>query len=343
MLFTVTYRNAAGASATEVVEAANRAECFSKCRAKGILPMGIEASRSDGKTRRSDRETRRSNDDARRSNRKTRRSVLVVVLVAAVLAGVGFWLWTTRSKVTMQVVDGKPKKTALAKEVKPAKAAEPKPAPAQEPPKQTLATVTTNEAGIPIDKNGKPLWLYPPPPMHRPCVTTGTHSVQSIQEKVFVHPSDQMVASLLMMQPGDVLVGESEDMFVGFKEQFLKSLETPIVIEDEDTDFVKELKAGVQEMRKELKARLDAGEDIEKTLVETRKELRSLGLYREELEGQLKEMGEDKTMTEQDMRDYVNAANMMLKERGAREIEMPEMLLRRLRLRDVRRRAAAGR
>ena len=48
-------------------------------------------------------------------------------------------------------------------------------------------------------------------------------------------------------------------------------------------------------------------------------------------------------MTEQDMRDYVNAANMMLKERGAREIEMPEMLLRRLRLRDVRRRAAAGR
>ena len=98
-----------------------------------------------------------------------------------------------------------------------------------------------------------------------------------------------------------------------------------------------------REMRKELKARLDAGEDIERTLVETRKELRTLGLYREELEEHLKEFAAEKEMTERDMRDFVEAANMMLKERGAREIEMPEMLIRKLRLRDARRKSAGGR
>ena len=263
----------------------------------------------------------------------------MLAVAAIVLLLAGAWLWLSRKEAELS-----PKAPTAHR---PSRIAGSTPAPAQklveEPLQKESRIFVTNAEGIPIGKNGKPLWLYPPPPIDRLCVTTGTHSVQSIQEKVFVHPSDQTVASLLMMQPGDVLVGESDDMFNGFTEQFLKSLETPIVIEEDDADFVKELKAGVRETRKELKARLDAGEDIEKTLVETRKELRSLGLYREELEEHLREFSADKAMTEQDLRDFVEAANIMLKERGAREIEMPEMIIRRLRLRDARRKSAGNR
>ena len=348
MTFTVTYRGADGAPKAETVEAASRTECLAQMKARGVAVLCVKEGGGRDKARPSrhsaperDGKDKRDGRDKKGKGRKVVAYVLFVVFVA--LAVGGAWWWLGRNKAQPAPEPELPKKSAaLPKEVTPAAAPKSAPEPAPEPTKKAFAAVT-NEAGIPIGKNGKPLWLYPPPPMHRPCVTTGTHSVQSIQERVFVHPSDQMVASLLMMQPGDILVGESEEMFVGFKDQFLKSLETPIVIEDTDTDFVKELKASVRDLRKELKDRLDAGEDIENTLAETRRELRSLGLYREELKEHLKELGSDKEMTEQDMRDFVKAANMMLKERGAREIEMPEMLLRRLRLQDVRRRSESGR
>jgi len=43
MTFTVTYRGADGALRDEAVEAANRAECFAQCRARGIAPMSVKS------------------------------------------------------------------------------------------------------------------------------------------------------------------------------------------------------------------------------------------------------------------------------------------------------------
>ena len=42
MQFTVTYRGADGAVATEAVEAASRSDCFAQMKARGITPMGVK-------------------------------------------------------------------------------------------------------------------------------------------------------------------------------------------------------------------------------------------------------------------------------------------------------------
>ena len=44
MTFTVKYRTSNGSIAEKDVEAANRADCFAKCKAQGIVPIGV----SDG-------------------------------------------------------------------------------------------------------------------------------------------------------------------------------------------------------------------------------------------------------------------------------------------------------
>ena len=46
MTFTVTYRAKDGAKAEEEIEAASRAECFARCRARGIAPLGVREGRA---------------------------------------------------------------------------------------------------------------------------------------------------------------------------------------------------------------------------------------------------------------------------------------------------------
>ena len=252
MAFIVTYRDKDGTAREERVEAANRAECFSKCRAKGILPMGIEESRSDGKTR-------RSNGDARRSNRKTRRSVLVVALVVAVLAGAGFWLWTARSKVTMQVVDEKPKKTALAKEVKPAKA--PKPLEAvQAKPTNKVETVVLPDGTV----TNKPKTIAEAVAMVR--LKPGFHRYNSVDE-VFSKTNDLQVGeykkplfsthtesqlSLVATMPRDRVIPPMPPLPPNIENDFDKALASVIEIGEGEDAADARTKARVAEMKEKM-------------------------------------------------------------------------------------------
>lgn len=192
----------------------------------------------------------------------------------------------------------------------------------------------TEEEPNPRVVNGivvRPPWA----PNPHGVVTSGLHRVKSVEEKVFKNYSDQQIAALLINEPGEGLVGDDhEAIFKGFEKQFLKSLNDPIIIEDSDTDFVKDLKRAVIETKSDLKARYDAGENITKVMIETRKELRELGLYRDDLNRQLnKVIKETKDLTSDDLRDLVSAANKMLEERGAKKLTFPESYYRRVQIR----------
>ena len=41
MVFSVKYRDNSGALCEKSVEAANRSECFARCKAQGIVPMSV--------------------------------------------------------------------------------------------------------------------------------------------------------------------------------------------------------------------------------------------------------------------------------------------------------------
>lgn len=162
----------------------------------------------------------------------------------------------------------------------------------------------------------------------------------SVAEKTFSNSADIELANLLMADPGDVMVGESEGIYDGFEKELREALREDIVFERDDTDFQRELKASVIELRQELAQRLKAGEDIVKLMEDTRNQLKELSLYRQELEDQVMNLT-DEELTQRDYEDLVNAANEMLESRGAAPLELPTTLKHALRLRKIQEAALA--
>ena len=158
-----------------------------------------------------------------------------------------------------------------------------------------------------------------------------------LEERVFTNSADQKIAGLLMLEPGEMLVGDASSLFGrGFTRAFLKSLESPIIVTKDDDETTAELKRAVRDAKIEIKARYDAGEDIAALMAKEREELQAIGLYRKELENEIRKIARDDAIGEADMADFVKAANMMLQGRGGKPLEMPRFAARRFKLERVR-------
>lgn len=158
-----------------------------------------------------------------------------------------------------------------------------------------------------------------------------------VEEQTFSNHAEQDIAALLIMEPGDTIVGSGPTYGKAFVNQFLKSLETPIEFSDEDTPFQRDLKQSVIETKKDLKARYDAGEDIAKIMNDSFKELKELSLYRQELEDQVARIKKDKgEMSDKDYKDLLGAANKMLEERGCKPLRATQIFERKMKIKAAR-------
>ena len=171
-------------------------------------------------------------------------------------------------------------------------------------------------------------------------VVTNTPGKFSIADKTFKHSADVELGNLLMVEPGDDLLGDTAGMYRGFNKEFDEALTEPIEYGDDDTPIQREMKQAVNELRKELKDRRDKGEDVEKIMEDTRNQLKELSLYRQELEDEVRKLSTD-DLTQKDYEDLVAAANQMLKERGIKPLEMPSTVRHAIRLRKIQEEAAA--
>ena len=171
-------------------------------------------------------------------------------------------------------------------------------------------------------------------------VVTNTPGKFSIADKTFKHSADVELGNLLMVEPGDDLLGDTAGMYRGFNKEFDEALTEPIEYSDDDTPIQREMKQAVNELRKELKDRRAKGEDIEKIMEDTRNQLKELSLYRQELEDEVRKLSTD-DLTQKDYDDLVAAANQMLKERGIKPLEMPSTVRHAIRLRKIQEEAAA--
>ena len=151
-----------------------------------------------------------------------------------------------------------------------------------------------------------------------------------IEERIFANSADQKIAALLLLEPGEMMIGDASSLFgKGFIRSFLRSIETPIVVTDNDDEFTANLKRAVIDTKLELKSRYDEGEDIAQLMLKERNELQALGLYREELKEEIHKLARNKSLSEEAMQDFINAANKMLEERGGKPLEMPRFAARR--------------
>ena len=132
--------------------------------------------------------------------------------------------------------------------------------------------------------------------------------------RIFAHKSENAIANLMYTVPGTPTFGRTN--FTGYQEDFLKSCDEPIIVEEGDDDFTKQLKIDVREMKITLKDCIDAGENLDQILTETREELKKLAIVRKTVEDQVRKLASKEGVTEEDLNDLKHAANIMLEAKG---------------------------
>ncbi len=232
----------------------------------------------------------------------------VVIIGAAVAA---WWLWPEGE--TRQ--DAASTKRGLIKEVTPAKAKQEaaKTAEEKDPWKHFKTYTDTNgvlryEGGMVVRK----------PPVR--TVKVGDHT-----PSIFKHVAEMQIASLLQVQPGEMLAGTMD--YRGFAKSLKESFEDEIVINPEDDERTRELKQAVIDTKKDLRARMEKGEDVGKLMSDTRADFQRLGTYKMELANEVRRILDEKAaneaLSDQDVRECYEAANLMLEEKGLRKLRMP--------------------
>lgn len=311
----ITFRNKSGSQDQMSLEAESREAVFKELAKRGITAIRIEEAKGKAKPRKA------SPKGGSKPSGVFKGAIAGVIVVAA---AVGAWFFLTQKQETAKP-DTETKKPSRIAEVTPAPAA---PVKAVEPKEEKPKPLPPQRIGE--TRDGKV--LLPDGTLHtvKGVITSGVARV-SLIDRTFKHDTDCMLAHLLVVEPGEGFVGDSESIYSGFEKEFLKTLDDPIVYDKNDSDYVKELKMGVQALRQELLDARANGESIEKVLMDTRDQLQQLGLYRQELEEQVLRMSED-GMSQQDYNDLITAANKMLEERGSKPLELPSTVKHAVRL-----------
>ena len=311
----ITFRNKSGSKDQMSLEAESREAVFKELAKCGITAIRIEEAKGKAKPRKA------SPKGGSKTSVVLKGAIAGVIVVAA---AVGAWFFLTQKQETAKP-DTETKKPSRIAEVTPASAA---PVKAVEPKEEKPKPLPPQRIGE--TRDGKV--LLPDGTLHtvKGVITSGVARV-SLIDRTFKHDTDCMLAHLLVVEPGEGFVGDSESIYSGFEKEFLKTLDDPIVYDKNDSDYVKELKMGVQALRQELLDARANGESIEKVLIDTRDQLQQLGLYRQELEERVLRMSED-GMSQQDYNDLITAANKMLEERGSKPLELPSTVKHAVRL-----------
>ena len=208
-----------------------------------------------------------------------------------------------------------------------------------------IASVRRSRKGTPIPDSVQPdargVLRYPGG--LRWIDTNDLHIVRHPQKrKLFTHACDNQIATLLTFDPtrmAPFLVGRRPPYGRQFVEDFKASLsDLPEAHDEGDTPEEAEVRKAVIETKAELKARMDAGEDIAQIMNDTQKELDRLCQYHAELKRELKRIERDETFSDEDVRGYVASANRLLEKQGIAGFTMPNLLHRQVRLRLMRER-----
>lgn len=242
-------------------------------------------------------------------------AALAVVALAA-----GAWWWLAR-RAPEPVAPEKPKR--------PAKASPPvvaKPTPQPKPKDYSaldniqlrrLPESETNNLTEAQVKYWRMFHPWPPPDKDQPKAKHGKYHI-------FETRADNEIAFVLATEPGTMVIG-NRSVGPDFESRFLKSLEKPIIVSKDDSEYEQNLKRAVIEAKLNLKDALDRGEDIGKIMDEARAELQKLARYRAQLEKEATVMLHRGEIGAADAEDVIKAVNKMLEEKGIAPIELNSM------------------
>jgi len=244
------------------------------------------------------------------------RGVWLAVAAVAVVVAAGLYFAFSSSSAGDE---GKPalvqKKTKPTEEV-----SRPAPAPAAQPKAEEVA-VDPNARPTKVGEVVNGYVMLPSGRIHKPTgvVTNRVADYGRSKYSIFESRSDNEIAGILMMKPGEAVVGlKRYDRW--FTKQFLKSIETPIDVSPDDEPWQADLKRNVIQARAELKEAYDRGEDIAAIMSESRQQLQDLSKYKQAIK-QLYAQNRKECETDAEVGELQRAVNIMLEEKGCAPID----------------------
>lgn len=193
-----------------------------------------------------------------------------------------------------------------------------------------IIKIPKNPFGTPIPKDleYKAIWEYTPEDYARVDPGYAERHEQFLKAQAanpWKTPADKFLSMLLFSKDGNM--GLLIPFDAQFKEKFLKSLETPIIVSRDDPPELQEQKRQMIEAKAYLKEKMDGGEDIVKILNDEYEFNKKMAGKRENMMRNLREL--EKTATSvQEVQEYVDAANAILEQEGAGRIHFPLSLTR---------------
>lgn len=320
MTWLVTFRGKDGERRQDVFEAESRDALFKHLETKGISAIRIEVSANGHKTVKPPNKPQGA--------KLSPRIVVWPALGIAVALGAFFaakCLEGDRKPTDRPTAQPKPKRIADVVPLSPAA-------------KTNVGEVTEKEDRKSLEwlKKHDKRYIVPEDAVRRPNGRLYTKNGRRILEKlpartiradagrkrVFEHQAEREIARLLSIEPGKFFIGNS-NYGLKFKQSFAEAVASPTPILEDDDEATIALKKEVNEVKADLAQRLKNGEDIVQIMKDTEAELRTLATFRNDMKKELTALRFDESVTEQDYKDFVTAANRMLKERGLKELSSP--------------------
>lgn len=157
--------------------------------------------------------------------------------------------------------------------------------------------------------------------MHRPKMPLVNLKPRKAKSSIFEHKSENLIASLLVAKPGHTtMIGRPN--YKNINEDFLKSCTEPIIVRETDSEYDRDLKRAMNEVKADLKPRIDAGEDLAEIIEQSRAELRQLVEYKRTLTKEVMDMIRKEASTVEDVDSFVEAANKMLEQKGVAPLKL---------------------
>lgn len=311
MEYTATFRSSSGAPAHATVEASSAKEAHAKFRAMGISPISVHPGRAP---------TKKSGGDTKVPPSVVRG--IVAALIVVVLAGGTCWWFLGRNghaetEPVEKANTPKAQKPVVPRAHEMKTAEKPSPVETNTPVPTVVAetkpqerhdvvSIHTNNMGKVVEK-----WIGPDGKLHM--------AVRYARKPVFTTASDTQLAMAVAGNGTQAL--PPIPMNSVSEKDFLESLKTPIEINDDDPENVKQMKTAVQEARAAMKEMMDKGMSYQEALTEHRK------LVNENVETRNKCMSELRALVDAGDTDgaenYLRTINIALGQMGIPALEMP--------------------
>lgn len=315
MTWTITYRGKDGQRDTLEIEATDRNAMFDELKRRGISAISV----AEGKMLRKNR-NRQQTQSSVRGIHSSRVLLAVIACVVLTASSVGVWYWLASGGTKPMEADP----TINTRKAK---------SPIEVQRNTTVEPPATNE----VYESEKPAGrLYKGVAVVSSSATTNgvdgaiverlkladgrTVKVVSLPKPLFESPSDQLIAMALSSQPGQAVAPMPIDGNV--EQAFLDSLLSPIRINDDDPDNVKELKANVMEARAYIADEVKAGRSVREVLEEYQRQMNDIAdrhlMAVQELQKIRKEYGVEEA------REFAIRVNEAFRARSIPEINVPE-------------------